>query len=94
MPELIGSLGELQRRIAYPEKARMAGIDGLVVVQFIVNKKGEVEDPNVIRGIGGDCDEEALRVVRTAKFIPGKQRGEPVRVRYSVPIFYILKDKN
>ena len=94
MPELIGSLGDLQSKIEYPEKARLAGIDGLVVIQFIVNKKGEVEDPQVIRGIGGGCDEEALRVVKTAKFVPGKQRGEPVRVRYSVPIFFVLKDKD
>lgn len=91
MPELKGSLADLQKKIKYPKRAAQAGIEGRVVVQFIVNEYGEVEDPKVIRGIGGGADEEALRVARMAKFEPGKQRGEPVRVRYSLPFIFILK---
>lgn len=91
MPELKGGLASLQKKIKYPEVARKAGIEGRVVVQFIVNEDGEVEDPKVIRGIGGGCDEEALRVVKEAKFKPGRQRGEPVRVRYSLPIVFKLQ---
>ncbi len=91
MPELIGGIGSLQEKIEYPEKARMAGIQGKVIIQFIVNEEGEVENPRVIRGIGGGCDEEALRVVKLAQFKPGKQRGQPVRVQYSLPIFFKLK---
>ncbi len=90
MPELIGGLGELQRKINYPEMARRAGIEGRVIIQFIVNERGEVEDPRVMRGIGGGADEEALRVVRQAKFRPGMQRGQPVRVQYSLPIVFQL----
>lgn len=90
MPELIGGLAGLQKKIKYPEKARYAGVEGRVIIQFIVNKKGEVEDPRVIRGIGGGCDEEALRVVKQAKFKPGLQRGEPVRVQYSLPVVFKL----
>jgi len=92
MPELIGSLSELKSNVQYPETARKAEIQGIVVVQFIVNEKGEVEKPRVIRGIGGGCDEEAIRVTKMAEFKPGKQRGEPVRVQYSMPFRFILKE--
>lgn len=92
MPELIGGLAELQSKIKYPEMARRAGIEGRVYIQFIVNEQGNVENPQVIRGIGGGADEEALRVVRQAKFRPGMQRGRPVRVQYSLPIFFRLQN--
>lgn len=92
MPELIGGLAELQKQIKYPEMARRAGIEGRVYVQFIVNEQGNVENAQVIRGIGGGADEEALRVVKQAKFKPGMQRGRPVRVQYSLPIFFRLQN--
>jgi len=92
MPELIGGLAELQRKIKYPEMARRAGIEGRVIIQFIVNEKGEVENPKVTRSIGGGADEEALRVVSQAKFKPGMQRGKPVRVQYSLPIVFQLQN--
>ena len=91
MPELIGGIQSLQQKIEYPDRAKKAGIQGKVIIQFIVNEEGEVEDPRVIRGIGGGCDEEALRVVKQAHFKPGKQRGRPVRVQYSLPIYFKLK---
>jgi len=91
MPELIGGLAELQRGIQYPEMARKSGIEGRVFVQFIVNEQGEVENPRVIRGIGGGCDEEALKAIQNAKFIPGLQRGRPVRVQYNLPIVFRLQ---
>lgn len=90
MPHLKGGLVNLQQQIRYPEKARKAGIEGRVIVQFIITEKGEVEDPRVIRGIGGGCDEEALRVVKKAQFVPGRQRGKPVRVQYTLPIVFRL----
>lgn len=92
MPELKGGLGALQQKINYPERARKAGIEGRVVVQFIVTENGKVEEPRVIRGIGGGCDEEALRVVKQAEFQPGQQRGQPVRVQYSLPIVFRLQN--
>lgn len=91
MPELIGGLAQLQQKIRYPQEARSAGIEGRVYVQFIVNEQGNVEKPRVIRGIGGGADEEALRVIREAKFEPGLQRGKPVRVQYSIPFFFRLE---
>ncbi len=91
MPELIGGLAALQREVRYPERALRANIEGRVIVQFIVNEKGEVENPKVIRGIGGGCDEEAIRVVKQAKFKPGMQRGRPVRVQYNLPVIFRIR---
>lgn len=92
MPEIKGGLAELQSNIKYPTMARKAGIEGRVYVQFVVNEQGNVENAKVVRGIGGGCDKEALRVVRAAEFSPGMQRGKPVPVRMSVPIVFKLQD--
>ncbi len=91
MPELIGGIEELQKEIKYPEMARQAGVNGRVFVQFVVDEVGNVTNPVVLRGIGGGCDEEAMRVIKKAKFKPGKQRGKAVKVRYVIPIVFKLK---
>ncbi|MBO6574193.1 MAG: energy transducer TonB [Rhodothermales bacterium] len=91
MPDLIGGLGELQSKIRYPEIAKKAGVEGRVIVQFVVNEQGMVENPVVVRGIGAGCDEEAIRAVQQARFTPGKQRGKPVKVKMSLPITFKLK---
>lgn len=91
MPELIGGIASLQKQIRYPEIAQKASIEGRVIVQFIVGTDGSVRDPVVVRGIGGGCDEEALRVVRRARFKPGRQRGKPVPVRFTIPIHFQLR---
>lgn len=90
MPKLIGGMKAIQSKMEYPTMARRAGIEGRVTVQFIVNENGDVENPKVVRGIGGGADEEALRVVREAKFEPGIQRGQPVRVRYALSVTFTL----
>lgn len=92
MPELLGGQAKLQGCVKYPERARRAGIEGRVIVQFIVNEQGKVEDPRVIRGIGGGADEEAVRCVEQAEFKPGRQRGKPVRVQYSLPVIFRLQN--
>jgi len=92
MPELIGGLQAIQNEIRYPERALRAGIQGRVYVQFIVNERGGVEMPEVIRGIGGGCDEEAVRVVQNAKFQPGMQRGRPVRVQFYLPVIFRITE--
>ncbi|MDX1671415.1 MAG: M56 family metallopeptidase [Balneolaceae bacterium] len=92
MPHLKGGLSDLYECIDYPEDAQQAGIEGRVIVQFIVNEQGDVENPKVVRGIGGGADEESLRCVEQAEFEPGMQRGEPVRVQYSLPVVFKLGD--
>jgi protein TonB len=67
------------------------GVEGTVYVVFVVNTVGSIQDVEILRGIGGGCDEEALRVVSGApKWTPGKQRGRPVRVRMRLPIRFKL----
>jgi periplasmic protein TonB len=90
MPELIGGLESIQKMIVYPEIARLAGIEGRVMVSFVIDEKGNVLNPVVVRGIGGGCDEAAIDAVKKAKFIPGMQRGMPVRVRFTLPITFRL----
>lgn len=90
MPELIGGLEGLQRNIVYPEIARLAGIEGRVTVQFIIDERGNVVNPVVVRGIGGGCDEAAIEAVKKARFTPGMQRGRPVKVSYTLPVTFRL----
>lgn len=89
-PVLIGGLLNLQRQVRYPKLAIDAGIEGRVVVEFIITTEGNVIKPRILRSIGGGCDEEAVRVIRTANFEPGMQRGKKVAVRYSIPISFKL----
>lgn len=91
-PKIIGGLASIYKKITYPEKARLAGIEGTVIVRFIVNKKGEVTNAEVIRGIGGGCDEEALRVVKQITFKPARQRERLVKVKMSIPIKFQLNN--
>ncbi|MEI6747602.1 MAG: energy transducer TonB, partial [Bacteroidota bacterium] len=68
-----------------------SGIQGTVYVSFVVDSKGKVTDVRVLRGIGGGCDEEALRVVRMMpSWRPGKQNGQSVRVQFNMPIRFTL----
>ena len=92
MPKLVGGLGSLQKMINYPEEARKAGAEGRVIVQFIIDKEGNVVNPSIVKGVHKSLDEEALRVVKQANFKPGKQDGKPVKVQYSLPITYQLPD--
>lgn len=90
-PVLIGGIAGVQKRIVYPELARRAGIEGRVIIQFVVGKEGQIINPRVVRGIGGGCDEAALKALEGAKFQPGRQRGVPVNVSYSLPISFSLR---
>ena len=90
-PELIGGNEGLMKQIRYPEIARKANVEGRVFLQFIVDREGNVTKPTVTRGIGAGCDEEALRVISEAKFIPGRQRGRAVPVKMSWSILFKLR---
>lgn len=96
MPEFPGGEPALYRFLAenikYPQMAKESGIQGRVFVTFVVEKDGSVTDVRVLRGIGGGCDEEAIRVVRNMpKWAPGKQRGKSVRVQYNLPVKFTLQ---
>ncbi|MEL6617161.1 MAG: energy transducer TonB, partial [Bacteroidota bacterium] len=90
-PELIGGLPELQRRVEYPEEARLQEIEGRVFVQFIVNEIGVVEDAVCARSPNALLCDAALAAVRGSKFRPGMQRGRPVKVRFVLPVDFKLR---
>lgn len=86
----------IYNNIKFPATAVENGISGNVIVQFVVNADGSIVDSKVLRDIGGGCGEEAIRVVELMnsmpeKWIPGKQRGRPVRVVFTLPIRFKLQ---
>ena len=96
MPSFPGGEAELFKylgsNIKYPAMARDAGIQGIVYVTFVVKEDGKISDVRVLRGVGGGCDEEAVRVVeKMPSWKPGKQRGKSVRVQYNLPIRFTLR---
>ena len=97
MPEfpnggMAGLMQFLSKNIKYPQIAQENGTQGRVTVQFVVNKDGSIVDAVVLRGVDPYLDKEALRVVNLMpKWKPGKQRGKPVRVRYTVPVMFRLQ---
>jgi TonB family protein len=96
MPEFPGGVNALMQylgsNINYPEQAKKDSIQGKVYVQFIVEKDGKINEVKVLRGIGGGCDEEAVRVIRNMPaWNPGlNEDGEAVRVSFNIPIKYTL----
>ena len=81
----------ISENVKYPQKAKDKNISGRVFVNFVVEKDGSVDEVKVLRSIGGGCDEEAVRVVKSMpKWTPGKQKGEPVRVSYIIPFVFKL----
>lgn len=86
MPKLHGSVDSLNEQITYPPKAQKTGVQGRIIVQFVVGKDGSVENPKIIRGIGAGCDKEALRVIKKAKFTPAQKQGQRVKAKQLLPI--------
>jgi len=96
MPEFPGGMAEclkfLAKNIKYPTIAQENGVQGRVIVQFVVNQDGSIVDPVVVRSVDPYLDKEALRVIRMMpKWKPGKQRGKAVRVKYTVPVTFKLQ---
>ncbi len=95
MPEFPGGeqalLNYISKNTKYPAIARENNIEGRVFISFVVEKDGSVSSVEVIRGIGGGCDEEAKRVIKSLpNFTPGKQNGRAARVQYNVPVNFKL----
>lgn len=79
----------IAENIQYPAEAMSAGIEGKVYVQFVVNQVGELTEIEVVKGIGGGCDEEAIRVISISpKWKPALQRGKPVKQRIILPVTF------
>lgn len=94
-PTPIGGLPAWQRHLSenltYPTSARMKGIQGTVMVSFVVNTDGTISEVKLVRGIGGGCDEEALRVFKISpRWSPGMIKGKVVRTRMTLPLSFRL----
>jgi protein TonB len=84
-------LAYVSSKIKYPAIARENGLEGKVVVQFVVEKDGSISNANIVRDIGGGCGAEALRVVNDMpNWVPGRQRSKPVRVKFTLPVKFGL----
>lgn len=91
MPELVGGLKSLYEVLEYPQVARRAGIEGTVMVSFVVDEQGRVENAHVIRSAGGGLDEVALNAINQVEFTPGVQRGRNVRTQMAMPVSFRLQ---
>lgn len=89
-PEIIGGQEALYSGLTYPKRCREAGIEGRVIVQFVVTKQGNVRDTKILRGIGGGCDEAAVKAVESVQWKPGTHKGELKNVKFSQPITFKL----
>ena len=96
MPTFPGGTNELMKYIAdhlkYPTIAQENGVEGRVICQFVVSSDGRVRDAKVVKTLDPYCDKEAIRVIMSMpKWIPGKQNGKAVSVKYTVPIVFRLQ---
>ncbi len=81
----------LMENLRYPTDAQRKGIEGTVIVAFVVNTDGTTTDIEILRSVGGGCDEEVIRIVQgSPKWTPGMQRGTPVRTRMRLPLRFML----
>ncbi len=96
MPEFKGGVEELNKflhdNIKYPQLAREEGIQGKVFVTFVVSKTGKITNVKLLRGIGGGCDDEAIRVVKMMPdWKPGRQNGSTTAVQFNLPVQFNLQ---
>lgn len=93
MPEFPGDLNHyLREKLFYPQEARDSNIQGQVVVRFIVDEKGQITSPEVVRSAGSALDKEALRVIRAMPaWKPAKHNGTPVKCYFNLPITFRLQ---
>ncbi|MDD3870815.1 MAG: energy transducer TonB [Bacteroidales bacterium] len=81
----------IQKNVTYPQLALENGISGIVYVSFVINRRGELTNISILRSVDPSLDEEVIRALKAApKWEPGKQRGKPVNVSFSIPIRFIL----
>ncbi|MDQ7039739.1 MAG: M56 family metallopeptidase [Rhodothermus sp.] len=94
MPEVIGGIQTLYEKIQYPEAARAQGIEGKVIVRFVVDETGEVREAQIIRGVHEALDQAVLQAVQTLRFKPAQKDGLPVAVRMTLPVVFQLGEQD
>lgn len=91
MPDPIGGLKAFQEKVVYTEIARVARIEGKVIIEAWIVKEGNVVDAQIVMDIGRGLGESVLNAVLSTKFVPGKQRGVPVKVKVMIPVRFALR---
>ncbi|MBR3896492.1 MAG: energy transducer TonB [Bacteroidaceae bacterium] len=99
MPEFPGGkqrlLNWVMKNIQYPAEARRKGVQGRVVITFVINKNGKAVEPLIVQSVDPLLDKEAIRLVNSMpKWEPGEEKGEPVRVKFTMPINFRLSGGN
>ena len=94
LPEIIGGLESIQNRVVYPPNALERKVEGNVYVLVNVDSLGNPTNSRIMKGIGMGCDEEAIRLVQTAKFSPAYVNGKYVNIAFSIPIKFRLPRKD
>ena len=90
MPKVQGGLGSYYLNIHYPEPAIKAGVHGRLTLSFVVEQDGHPSQIEVLKSLHPLCDSAAVRALRRTRFVPGRQNGEPVRVRMRLPVHFKL----
>ena len=95
MPEPIGGMKAIYKKISYPKQAKENKIEGTVVIRVFIDRDGEVLNAELVKGIGYGCDESARLAIFYHRFKPGLQRGQRVKVQMDIPVeFKLEKDKS
>jgi protein TonB len=91
-PHPIGGFAAIQNNLQYPEIARKAGVEGRVVVNVLIDEKGNVVDTKILKSLGNNgCDEAAIAAIKSVKWKPAKQRDKPVKVWVGIPVVFMLQ---
>lgn len=94
MPQIVGGIGAYYIHIEYPEEALLQGIEGRLLLSFVVETDGRTSGVEVIRTLHPACDSAAVRALRRTRFVPGRQDGEIVPVRMHLPVRFKIVDRN
>ncbi len=91
MPEPVGGIESIYKKIEYPNVAKKAGIEGKVYVLVFINEGGDVDDVKVIKSLGGGCDEAVIEAVKGSKFKPASNKGVTTKVKLSLAFTFKIK---
>jgi protein TonB len=83
----------IKDNLEYPKQAQISNIQGIVVLQFVVEPSGLVTNIGVSKTVGGGCDQEAIRVLQMIKWYPAKKNGKLVRSQMTFPFYFVLNDE-
>ncbi len=92
-PKPIGGISALQNNLVYPEEARRQGIEGMVILEILINENGEVEDTRVVESLSADCDIAAVSAIQKTKWEPAEKEGKSIKTWAGVPVIFRIKPK-